>query len=59
VVTSIRPGHTYGEGGNNLLHALGLGTYHMDRLKKGQPIIDARRVASRVLPIRPALNPRS
>ena len=23
VVTSIRPGHTYGEGGNNLLHALG------------------------------------
>jgi len=39
VVTSIRPGHTYGEGGNNLLHALGRGTYHVDRLKKGQPII--------------------
>ena len=38
-VTSIRPGHTYGEGGNNLLHALGRGTYHVDRLKKGQPII--------------------
>lgn len=38
-VTSIRPGHTYGEGGNNLLHALGRGTYHIDRLKKGQPII--------------------
>lgn len=39
VVTSIRPGHTYGEGGNNLLHALGHGTYHVDRLKKEQPII--------------------
>ena len=39
VVTSIRPGHTYGEGGNNLLHALGRGTYHVDRLKKGRPII--------------------
>jgi nucleoside-diphosphate-sugar epimerase len=39
VVTSIRPGHTYGEGGNNLLHALGKGTYHVDRLKKEQPII--------------------
>jgi len=39
VVTSIRPGHTYGEGGNNLLHALGRGNYHLDRLKKEQPII--------------------
>ena len=39
VVTSIRPGHTYGEGGNNLLHALGTGNYHVDRLKKEQPII--------------------
>ena len=39
VVTSIRPGHTYGEGGNNLLHALGSGNYHVDRLKKEQPII--------------------
>lgn len=39
VVTSIRSGHTYGEGGNNLLHALGRGTYHVDRLKKEQPII--------------------
>jgi nucleoside-diphosphate-sugar epimerase len=39
VVTSIRPGHTYGEGGNNLLHALGRGNYHLDRLKKGQSII--------------------
>ena len=37
--TSIRPGHTLGEGGNNLLHALGRGTYHVDRLRKGQPII--------------------
>jgi nucleoside-diphosphate-sugar epimerase len=39
VVTSIRPGHTYGEGGNNLLHSLGRGNYHLDRLKKEQPII--------------------
>lgn len=39
VVTSIRPGHTYGEGGNNFLHALGRGNYHLDRLKKGKPII--------------------
>jgi nucleoside-diphosphate-sugar epimerase len=39
VVTTIRPGHTYGEGGNNLLHALGKGNYHVDRLKKGQSII--------------------
>ncbi|MCB0183608.1 MAG: NAD-dependent epimerase/dehydratase family protein, partial [Caldilineaceae bacterium] len=39
VVTSIRPGHTYGEGGNNLIHALGGGNYHLDRLRKGQPII--------------------
>ncbi len=39
VVTSIRPGHTYGEGGNNLLHAMGTNNYHVDRLKKGQPII--------------------
>ena len=37
VVTSLRPGHTYGEGGNNLLHSLGFGTYHVDRLKKEQP----------------------
>ena len=39
VVTIIRPGHTYGEGGNNLVHALGGGNYHLDRLKKEQPII--------------------
>jgi nucleoside-diphosphate-sugar epimerase len=39
IVTSIRPGHTYGEGGNNLLHALGTDNYHVDRLKKEQPII--------------------
>lgn len=38
-VTSIRPGHTLGEGGNNLLHAMGRGNYHVDRLRKGQPII--------------------
>ncbi len=39
VVTSIRPGHTYGECGNNLLHALGTNNVHVDRLRKGQPII--------------------
>lgn len=38
-VTSIRPGHTLGEGGNNLLHAMGGQNYHVDRLRKGQPII--------------------
>ena len=38
-VTSIRPGHTYGEGGNNLLHALGFGNYHLDRMKKEKPIV--------------------
>ncbi len=38
-VTTIRPGHTYGEGGNNLLHSLGRGNYHLDRLKKEQAII--------------------
>ncbi len=39
VVTCIRPGHTYGEGGNNLLHALCKGNYHVDRLRKEKPII--------------------
>jgi nucleoside-diphosphate-sugar epimerase len=39
VVTSIRPGHTYGEGGDHLLHALGTSNFHVDRLKKEQPII--------------------
>jgi len=38
-VTSIRPGHTLGEGGNNLLHAMGSGNYHVDRVRKGLPII--------------------
>jgi len=38
-VTSIRPGHTLGEGGNNLLHAMGSGNYHIDRLRRGLPII--------------------
>ncbi len=39
VVTSIRPGHTYGEGGNNLIHSLGFGNFYLDRMKKEQPII--------------------
>jgi nucleoside-diphosphate-sugar epimerase len=39
VVTSIRPGHTYGEGGDHLLHSLGTSNFHVDRLKNEQPII--------------------
>ena len=38
-VTSIRPGHTYGEGGNNLIHPFGFGNSYLDRMKKAQPII--------------------
>ncbi|NKB66790.1 MAG: NAD-dependent epimerase/dehydratase family protein [Candidatus Latescibacteria bacterium] len=38
-VTSIRPGHTYGEGGNNLIHPFGFGNSYIDRMKKGQPLI--------------------
>ena len=37
-VTSIRPGHTYGEGGNNLIHSLP-GNFYVDRIRKGLPII--------------------
>ena len=37
-VTMIRPAWTYGEGGS-LLHSLGWGTYYLDRLRKGLPII--------------------
>lgn len=39
VVTSIHPGHTYGEGGNNLIHPFGFGNSYLDRMKKAQPII--------------------
>jgi nucleoside-diphosphate-sugar epimerase len=39
IVTSIRPGHTYGEGGDHLLHSLGTTNFHVDRLKKKKPII--------------------
>jgi len=38
-VTSIRPGHTYGEGGNNLIHPFGFGNSYLDRIKKALPII--------------------
>lgn len=38
-VTSIRPGHTYGEGGNNLIHPPGFGNVYLDRMKQGMPII--------------------
>lgn len=37
-VTTIRPAHTYGEGGG-LLHTMGFATYVVDRLRKGQAII--------------------
>ena len=39
MVTCIRPGHTYGEGGNNLIHPIGFGNVYLDRMKKGQPVI--------------------
>lgn len=38
-VTVIRPGHTYGEGGNNLLHPAGFGNCYLDRMKRGMPVI--------------------
>jgi nucleoside-diphosphate-sugar epimerase len=34
----IRPAWTYGEGGA-ILHTFGWGTYYLDRLRKGKPII--------------------
>jgi nucleoside-diphosphate-sugar epimerase len=37
-VTMIRPAWTYGEGGS-ILHAFGWGSYFLDRLRKGQPVI--------------------
>jgi nucleoside-diphosphate-sugar epimerase len=36
--TIIRPAMTYGEGGK-LVHLYGWGTYHLDRLRKGKPLI--------------------
>jgi len=37
-VTIIRPAQTYGEGGA-LVHTLGFGTYYLDRIRRGKPII--------------------
>lgn len=37
-VTMIRPAWTYGEGGT-MLHTFGWGTYYLDRLCRGEPII--------------------
>jgi nucleoside-diphosphate-sugar epimerase len=37
-VTTIRPAWTYGEGGT-VLHTFGWGTYYLDRLRKGKPVI--------------------
>ncbi|WP_277552687.1 NAD-dependent epimerase/dehydratase family protein [Halobaculum limi] len=37
-VTTIRPWSTYGEGGS-VLHTFGGGTYYLDRLRKGKPVV--------------------
>lgn len=37
-VTILRPASTYGEGGN-IIHTFGWGTYFLDRLRKGKPVI--------------------
>ena len=37
-VTIIRPAHTYGEGGG-IIHSLGWGTYFLDRVRRGRPVI--------------------
>jgi nucleoside-diphosphate-sugar epimerase len=37
-VTILRPASTYGEGGP-IIHSLGSGTYFLDRLRQGRPII--------------------
>ncbi|MFC7098870.1 NAD-dependent epimerase/dehydratase family protein [Halobaculum marinum] len=37
-VTTIRPWSTYGEGGP-VLHTFGGGTYYLDRLREGKPIV--------------------
>jgi nucleoside-diphosphate-sugar epimerase len=37
-VTIIRPAHTYGEGGQ-IIHSFGWGSYFLDRLRKGKPVI--------------------
>jgi len=36
--TVIRPWSTYGEGGP-VLHTLGVGTYYVDRIREGEPIV--------------------
>lgn len=38
-VTIFRPAQTYSEGGSPLIHPFRGGTYHIDRLLKGKPII--------------------
>lgn len=37
-VTSLRPAHTYGDTGS-IIHTFGWGTYHLDRLRRGLPVI--------------------
>ncbi len=37
-VTSLRPASTYGEGGN-IIHTFGWGSFFLDRLRKGHPVI--------------------
>jgi nucleoside-diphosphate-sugar epimerase len=36
--TILRPWHTYGEGGR-ILHTMGYGTYYLDRIREGKPIL--------------------
>ena len=36
-LTIIRPAYTYGKG--SIIHTLGWGTYYLDRMRKGKPII--------------------
>jgi nucleoside-diphosphate-sugar epimerase len=36
--TIVRPWHTYGEGGR-ILHTMGYGTYYLDRIREGAPIL--------------------
>ncbi len=37
-VTILRPAHTYGEGGQ-IIHSFGWGSFFLDRLRKGKPVI--------------------
>ena len=38
-MTITRPGYTYSEDGNNLIHPFGFVNSYLDRMQKGQPVI--------------------